>query len=55
MPVYIEVNADLDTPVSAFLKIRTGAVFFSAGIRGRPGEDRQVFFSGHRPEADIQQ
>jgi len=28
MPVYKEINADLDTPVSAFLKMKKGAYAF---------------------------
>ena len=35
IPVYREIVADLETPVSAFLKINRGRLFFPAGKRRR--------------------
>jgi len=47
VPVYKEILADLETPVSAYLKLsRDSDYSFSSGVSGRAGAYRQVFIPG---------
>ena len=62
VPVYREVTADLETPVSAFLKVRTGQVLVPARVRrGRRTAGTLLVHrheplprAGHRPRPGLQ-
>ena len=48
VPVYRSINADLETPVSAYMKVAPASLFFPVGKRDRRGAVGPLQLYRHR-------